>query len=300
MIRTLIIALGLALAAPSLAHAESTAKAPAPHVWGFDGPFGKFDRGQLQRGFQVYKEVCSACHSMHQLSYRNLGERGGPFEAVMVHGADGAVEYKFGAPGEEGKPVKAVDNPYVKAIAADYMIDEIDQQTGDTVSRKATPADRFHSPFPNDGAARGGNGGALPPDMSVLSKARKGGPNYIRSLISGYADPPEGLEVPPGKYYNPYLHGDLSSFWKGDPHKVPEGGLIAMPPPLVEDRVTYADGTPATVENMATDVAAFLEWAADPKAEERKALGFQVMAYLLLLTVLVYLSYRAVWKGVKH
>jgi ubiquinol-cytochrome c reductase cytochrome c1 subunit len=136
--------------------------------------------------------------------------------------------------------------------------------------------------------------------MSVLAKARKGGPDYIRALISGYATPPEGLEVPPGKYYNPYLHGDLSSFWKGDPHHVPEGGLIAMPPQLTPDRVTYTDGTKATPEQMATDVAAFLAWTADPKAEERKALGFQVMAFLLLLTVLVYLAYRQVWAGTKH
>ncbi len=301
MIRTLIIALGIAFAAPAIANAESTAKHPPAYQWSFKGPFGKFDRGQLQRGFQVYKEICSSCHSMKQLTYRNLGERGGPFEAITVHGADGAIEYKLGAAGEEGKAVNPIDNPFVKAIAADYSVDEIDSQTGDTVSRKAIPSDRFHSPFPNDGAARGANGGALPPDMSVLASARKGGPDYIRAIIGlGYEPAPVGLEVPPGKHYNAYLHGDLSSFWKGDPHKVPEGGLIAMPPQLTPDRVTYTDGTKATPEQMATDVAAFLAWTSDPKAEERKALGFQVMAFLLLLTVLVYLAYRQVWSGTKH
>jgi ubiquinol-cytochrome c reductase cytochrome c1 subunit len=301
MIRKLIIALGLALSMPAAAHAAGEAKHPHKQDWSFNGPFGKFDRGQLQRGLQVYKEVCASCHAMEQLTYRNLGERGGPLEAVAVHGEDGSVEYHIGVGGHGGKPVSPIDNPYVKAIAADYSVDTIDPQTGDTITRKAIPSDKFHKPFPSEGAARGANGGALPPDMSVLSKARRGGPDYISALIGhGYETPPEGLEVPPGKYYNSYLHGDLSSFWKGDPKHVPPGGLIAMPPQLTPDRVTYADGTAATVDQMSKDVAAFLAWTADTKQEERKALGFQVMAYLLLLTVLVYLAYRQVWAGTKH
>jgi ubiquinol-cytochrome c reductase cytochrome c1 subunit len=300
MLRTLIIAAGvLALGAP--AFAETTARPPEAVRWSFEGPFGKYDRGAVQRGFQVYKEVCSSCHAMSELSYRNLGEPGGPYEAVLAKDEEtGAEKYEIGAPGEGRKAVNPIDNPYVKAIAADYQVDEIDPQTGDSVSRKARPSDRFHSPFPNEGAARGANGGALPPDMSVLAKARQGGPSYIRSFVNGFETPPPDLQVPAGKYYNPYMPGDLASFWKGDPHKVPVGALTAMPPQLTPDRVTYSDGTKATPEQMATDVATFLEWASDPKMEMRKALGLQVMVYLLIITALVYLAYRQVWKDVKH
>ena len=303
MLRTLIIALGLAFAAPlsGVAHAETTARHPHPLAWSFNGPFGTFDRAQLQRGFQVYKEVCAACHSLNQLTYRNLGEKGGPFEATSHRNAEtGQLEYSVGAPHEGGRAVDANENPYVKAIAADYEVEEIDPQTGDVVTRKARPSDRFHNPFKNEGLARGANGGALPPDLSVITKARRGGADYVHALTSGYETPPDGLEVPPGKYFNPYLHGDLSAFWKGDPGKVPEGGLIAMPVQLTPDRVTYADGTKATVDQMSRDISAFLEWAADPKAEERKSLGLQVMVYLLVLSGLVYLAYRQVWKSVKH
>jgi ubiquinol-cytochrome c reductase cytochrome c1 subunit len=299
MLRKLILALSLMLAAPiAVANAKTTEKHPEEVHWSFKGPFGHFERASVQRGFQVYKEICSSCHSMKQLSYRNLGEPGGPFQAVTARNHEtGESEIVLGAPGEGKKLVDANDNPFVKVIAADYEVAEIDLQTGDTVTRKARPSDRFHAPFPNEGAARVANGGALPPDMSVLSKARKHGPDYIRSLVTGYVDPPEGLEVPTGKYYNPYIPGDLSSFWKGDPRQVPEGGLIAMPPQLMEDRVTYADGTKATPIQMATDVATFLAWTADPHLEQRNAMGLQVAIYLLVLAGLFYLAYRQVWKN---
>ncbi len=303
LITALSLALGLAFAAPlaGVANAETKARHPHPLAWSFNGPLGTFDRAQLQRGFQIYKEVCAACHSMSQLTYRNLGEKGGPFEAAAHRNAEtGEIEYKIGAPHDGDRAVDANDNPFVKAIAADYEVEEIDPQTGDVVTRKARPSDRFHNPFKNEGLARGANGGALPPDLSVITKARRGGADYIHALIGGYEAPPPGLEVPPGKYFNPYLHGDLSAFWKGDPAKVPEGGVIAMPQQLFEDRVVYADGTAATVDQMSRDVSAFLTWASDPKLEERKSLGLQVMIYLLVLGVLVYLSYRQVWKSVKH
>ncbi|MGE3302737.1 MAG: cytochrome c1 [Hyphomonadaceae bacterium] len=301
MLRTLIVALAAAALAPTAALAAHPAKEP-PHVeWSFEKPLGTFDRGALQRGYQVYREVCASCHAMKQLHFRNLGEQGGPFEAVTARNHEtGASEIVLGAAGEGRKFINPNDNPYVKTIAADYEVEEIDPLTGDTATRKARPSDRFHSPFPNDAAAAAANGGAHPPDMSVLAKARRGGASYIKALITGYAAPPAGLEVPVGKYYNPYMEGDLSGFWKGDPRHVPVGGFIAMPPQLTPDRVTYSDGTKATPEQMASDVATFLAWAADPKAEARKTMGLQVLIYLLILTALVYAAYRAVWKDVKH
>lgn len=299
MLRTLIVALSLVAVAPMAAHAEATGREPEHVHWSFEGPFGHFERGPLQRGYQVYKEVCASCHAAKLLTYRNLGEPGGPFEAVTKRDeTTGETAIVLGAPGEGARAILAVENPYVKVLAADYEVEEIDPQTGDTVTRKAIPSDHFHNPFPNDGAARASNGGALPPDMSVLSKARKHGASYIRAYALGFVEPPAGLTVPPGKFYNPYMHGDLSGFWSGDPKAVPVGGLTSMPPQLTVDRVTYADGTKATPEQMATDVATFLAWAADPHLEERNALGLQVMIYLLILGVLAYGAYRYVWSKV--
>ena len=302
MKRALVFAtiLGLTFAGAA-AHAESTAKTPEVISWSFEGPMGKYDRGALQRGFQVYKEVCSSCHSMKLLSYRNLGEPGGPFEAHVVKNEEtGEVEYPLG-PDSEGGSMNANDNPYVKAIAAEYDVTEIDPQTGQDTTRPARPADPFHSPFPNDGMARAANSGQVPPDFSVLARARAGGPTYIHAFVTGFVDPaPAGLEVTPGKYYNPYIHGDLGSFWSGDPRNVPVGGFVAMPPQLTPDRVVYTDGTKATPDQMARDVATFMMWAADPHMEARKSLGLQTMIYLLILALLVYIAYRQVWKDVKH
>lgn len=276
-----LIAAAFALVAGSPALASGGAEHPKNIAYSFDGPFGKFDQAQLQRGYKVYREVCSACHAMSLVSFRNLGDKGGPFYVDDPH-----IE-------------TSNDNPYVKAIAAEYQINDIDSETGDVIQRPGTPADRFPSPFPNEAAAKASNGGALPPDLSVMAKARHGGPAYIASLLSGYENPPAGLEVSPAQHYNPYMAGDLTSAWKGSGH-VPPGGLIAMPPPLREGGVTFDDGTPSTVEQQAKDVSAFLMWTAEPKLEDRKQMGFAVMIYLVLLTALLYWSYRRVWRNESH
>lgn len=273
-----LAALGLALVAgPALA--AGNAKHPRNVDFSFEGPFGKFDQAQLQRGYKVYREVCAACHGMHLLSFRNLGQKGGPF-----------YDPAYSNPN---------DNPYVRAIAAEYQINDVDSETGDIVQRPGTSADRFPDPYPNEAAARAGNGGALPPDLSVIVKARHYGAEYIYSLLSGYVDPPAGLQVSPGQYYNPYMHGDLHAYWTGEGH-APKGGFIAMPPQLAPDKVSFDDGTPSTIDQQAKDVAAFLAWAAEPKMEERKAFGFGAMIYLVIFAGLLYASYRRIWRNVAH
>ncbi len=277
-------ALALSLASP--ADAAGYAKQPKDVEWSFSGPFGTFDRAAMQRGFQVYKEVCAACHSMKLLSYRALGEKGGPFEYVKI----GDELKHFDNPN---------DNPVVKAIAAEQVITDGPDEVGDMFERPGRPADRFVSPFPNDNAARAANNQALPPDMSVIVKARPNGANYIYSLLTGYYEPPAGLNVPVGQYYNAYFPGDLKAYWKGEGH-APKGGFISMAPPLIDDIVTYSDGTPATVEQMSKDLVTFLAWAAEPKMEERKRLGFGVMLFLGILALLLYGSYRTLWRDIKH
>jgi ubiquinol-cytochrome c reductase cytochrome c1 subunit len=274
-----LAALGFALiAGPALA--ATTHEEPKDVSWSSEGPFGKADQAQLQRGYKVYREVCSACHSMNLMYFRNLGQKGGPF-----------YDAKYKNPN---------DHPYVKAIAKDYNVADIDSETGDTVQRPATSADKFPAPFPNEPAARASNGGALPPDLSVIVKAREEGPRYVYSILTGYpAAPPAGLEVDPSKHYNPYYPGDLTSFWKGQ-GPVPKGGLIGMPPPLAPGKVTFDDGTPSTVQQQAKDVVAFLTWASEPKAEERKQFGLGAMIYLLVFSVLLWFSYRAIWRNVAH
>ena len=269
---------GLAFAGPALA--ANTHEEPKEVHWSFEGPFGTYDQEQLQRGYKVYREVCSSCHSMNMVAFRNLGDPGGPFW--------------------DPKYKSSVDNGYVKAVAKDYQIADIDRDTGDPIKRPGTPADHFVAPFANEAAARASNGGALPPDMSLLAKAREGGAAYIYSIVTGYVPPPAGLTVPAGKFYNPYIQGDLSSYWKGDPNKVPVGGFIAMPPPLSDNKVTFDDKTPSTLDNEAKDVAAFLMWAADPKMEERKQTGLAVMIFLVLFAGLLYASYRTLWRGIDH
>ncbi len=269
---------GFAFAGPALA--ANTHEEPKEVHWSFEGPFGTYDQEQLQRGYKVYREVCSSCHSMNMVAFRNLGDPGGPFW--------------------DPKYKSSVDNGYVKAVAKDYQIPDIDRDTGDAVKRPGTPADHFVAPFANEAAARASNGGALPPDMSLLARAREGGPAYIYSIVTGYVPPPAGLTVPAGKFYNPYIQGDLSSYWKGDPTKVPVGGFIAMPPPLSDGKVTFDDKTPSTLNNEAKDVAAFLMWAADPKMEERKQTGLAVMIFLVLFAGLLYASYRTLWRNIDH
>ena len=228
-----------------------------------DGPLGRFDRQQLQRGFQVYKEVCAACHSLRLVSFRDLRDLG------------------F----EEGE---------VKAIANQWSIEvpSINPETGEAASRKALAADRFPSPYANEVQARAANNNALPPDLSLITKARHGGASFIYSLLTGYQAQPAALlrqfpdvKTPAGLYYNPYF-ANLN---------------IAMPPPLVADgQVTYADGTNATVDQMSKDVSAFLVWTAEPKLEARHRAGLGVIIFLLIATILGYMSYRNVWSDKKH
>ena len=269
------------------------------YEWSFEGPFGDYDQASLQRGYQVYREVCSSCHGMKLISYTDLAREGGPF---------------------------AGSEEQAKAFAALDIIQDVDEE-GDVVDRPAQLADTFMSPYPNEQRARSVNGGALPPDMSVIIKARHGGANYLYSLLTGYPDQDDLTTAPsdqdPGRralvikdkdtgevegtlyqagglYYNPYFAGDTTPNWTGDPREAPYGGFIAMAPQLVEGRVEYMDGTEATVSQMAKDVTYFLMWASEPKLETRKKLGLATMGYLALLTILLYFSYRQIWRNVEH
>lgn len=253
-----------------------------PGGWTFDGPFGYFEKEQLQRGAKVYVEVCSSCHSMKLMSYRNLGQEGGPF-------------YDAAFPNPN-------DNPRVKAIAAMFTTPALDEETGEPMkpAPAAKPADHFASPYPNDIAARAANGGALPPDLSVMAKARHGGASYIYSLLTGFADPPPGLSINQGQHYNHYFPGDTASQWSGDPRDKPPGGFLAMPPQLTPNRVKFDDGKPGTPEQMAEDVAAFIAWASEPHAQDRKMMGVGVLAFLAIFALAVYISYRSIWRNVEH
>ena len=274
-----LAALGLALmAGPALA--ATTQEEPKDVHWSFEGPFGKFDQVQLQRGYKVYREVCASCHAMNLMYMRNLGQKGGPF-----------YDPKYPNPN---------DNPYVKSLAKDIQVKDIDADTGDEIQRPAGTADKFPAPFANEAAARASNGGALPPDLSVITKAREGGPAYVYSILVGFKDAPHGMTVPPGQYYNPYMPGDMSSFWTGSKAEVPVGGFIAMPPPLADGKVTFDDGSPSTTKQQALDVVAFLEWASEPKMEERKQFGLGAMIYLLIFAGLLYASYKKIWRNVGH
>lgn len=262
----ILVPLGLSLAvlmsAGASAQSTNVARPPKTVAWSFDGPFGQYDKASLQRGFQVYKEVCSACHSLNLVSFHSLAEPGGP----------------------------AFTDAQMKAIASSYKIPaepddnnkgQLFDDKGNRVTRPGTPADHFPPPFANDAAARAANSGALPPDQSVLVKAREGGPDYVYSICTGYTEkPPAGFTVMPGKYYNPYFAG-----WN-----------ISMPPPLQANAVTYSDGTKATLEQECHDIVTFLSWAAEPKMEERKQMGFEVILFLLLLAGVSFLAYRRVWR----
>ena len=223
--------------------------------WSFKGIFGKFDRGELRRGYQVYSEVCSGCHSMSQLSYRNLYEKGGP---------------------EFSKDI-------AKSIAASHDINDGPNADGEMFTRPVRLSDKFAKPYPNAEAAKASNGGAYPPDMSVLAKARKGGAEYIYSLLQGYEDPPENYQLDDGVYFNKYM----------------EGQQIKMPNVLSEDIVEYSDGTKATVEQMSKDISVFLAWAAEPSLEARHKMGYKVILYLFILTLLVYFSMNRLWSRIE-
>jgi len=245
----------------------------------FEGPFGTFDQGQLQRGYKVYREVCAACHSMNLMHYRTLGERGGPF--YDPHAENPAA------------------NRFVKALAAEAQIADIDNETGEAIMRPGIAADKFPAPYPNHTAAAAANGGAAPPDLSVMAKARHGGADYIYSLLTGYHTPPAGLRMTSTQHYNAYMSGDLKPFMPAGA-ETPPGGFIAMPPPLAAGQVTYDDGTVASVDQMAKDVSAYIAWASEPHMVERKRTGLGVMIFLVLFAGITYASYRRIWKGVAH
>jgi ubiquinol-cytochrome c reductase cytochrome c1 subunit len=267
----------MGIAAPAMAEGGHHLKEPG---FSFEGPFGTFDQGQLQRGYKVYREVCSACHSMNLMHFRTLGEKGGPF--YDPHAANPA------------------ENRFVKALAAEVQVGDIDNETGEAIQRPGIAADAFPSPYPNKIAAAAGNGGAAPPDLSVMAKARHGGANYIYSILTGYNTPPAGLKMTSTQHYNAYMSGDLKPFMP-DGAETPPGGFIAMPPPLASDGlVTYDDGTVATRDQMAKDVAAYIAWASEPHAVERKQAGLGVLAFLALFAGVTYVSYRRIWKNVAH
>ncbi|WP_435419249.1 cytochrome c1 [Parerythrobacter aurantius] len=234
-------------------------KAPAGG-FSFEGPLGKWDQAQLQRGFKVYNEVCAACHSLKYVAFRNLA----------------ALGYNEGQ---------------IKAFAASKQVPGIDPVTGEATTRPGLPTDHFPSPYPNDVAARAANNNAVPPDLSLMTKARKDGTNYVYSLLTGYGEPSAELmkkfpdfETPPGLSYNPYF---------------PNLNLAMAAPLAIEGQVTYDDGTKATVDQMSQDVAAFLTWTAEPTMVKRKQTGWAVLGFLLFATILAYLSKQQIWAAVK-
>ncbi len=248
----LVLVLTLSVSAANAAGDKAAMAKNIPH-WSFSGIFGTFDRNALRRGYQVYKEVCAACHAMKQISFRNLGDEGGPhFTPAQV-----------------------------KAIAAEFEVEDGPDEAGDMFTRTALPRDKFPSPFPNEKAARASNGGAYPPDLSLITKARAGGADYIYSLLVGYVEAPATMEMDEGMSYNRYYSGNA----------------IAMTPPLSDGLVEYGDGTKASVKQMASDVVTFFAWAAEPEMEARKRLGFMVIIYLTLLAGLFYLSMKRMWRN---
>ena len=283
---------------PGASAAGGKAKELKHNHWHFSGPFGTFDKEALQRGWQVYSEVCSNCHNVEQLSFRNLGQKGGPFylEACPA-GVPDSVDCS-----------NPNDNPVVKKIAAEYKFKVTDgpDEYGEMFEREPLPSDRIPGPFANNTIARLANNGALPPDLSLITKARHHGTDYVYSLLQGYEEPPSTVDVAPGQYYNVYYPGDMSlnvkpEFRDDEGHilkstKIPYGGVFAMAQPLYDEMVDYADeSVPETVEQYAADVTEFLMWAAEPKMEARKQLGMMSVIYLTILCGLLYWSYREIW-----
>jgi len=268
---SLLFATGVGLGS-AMAAGEEGPKEPHRMHWSFSGPFGTYDLQQLQRGLKVYKEVCSACHSLNYIAFRNLEALG-------------------------------YSEDQVKALAAEYEVEDGPNEEGEMFTRAAIPSDYFPSPFPNEEAAAYANNGAAPPDLSLMAKARfphrgfplfiadiftmyaEGGPDYIHALLSGYEEAPHGVEIQDGTYYNPYFMA---------------GNALAMAPPLSEGIVTYDDGSPETVDQYSKDVSAFLMWTAEPHMTDRKSLGFKVIIFLLIFSALLYLTKKAVWSRVDH
>lgn len=271
--RTLALAFVCMALATGVALAAET-EAPPRQKWSFAGPLGTYDQGQLQRGFKIYREVCQNCHSLKLVAFRTLAEAGGPgYSAAQA-----------------------------AAVAAEYKVKDGPNDQGEMFERAGRVGDYFPAPFPNDQAARAANGGALPPDLSVMAKARsyergfpwfvldmftqyqEAGPDYIAAIINGYEIPPQGFKLPPGAQYNKYFPGHA----------------IGMPKPLDPGQVEYTDGTPSTVEQYGRDVAAFLMWTAEPSLDARKRLGLQVMLFLIVFAGLLYFTKKRVWHDVHH
>jgi ubiquinol-cytochrome c reductase cytochrome c1 subunit len=242
--------LAVLLLAPARGQAQETPLLPKQQ-WSFDGVFGTYDKAAMQRGFQVYKQICSVCHPVKHLYFRDLEALGYTEEQV-------------------------------KAIAASYQVTDGPNDQGQMYQRPGRPSDPIPGPFPNDEAARAANGGALPPDLSMIVKARDGGPDYVYALLNGFKPPPVGFTVPSGKYYNEYFAGHL----------------IAMPPPLSDGAVTFADGTKATVPQMAHDVATFLSWASEPNLDTRHRVGARVFLFLIVGVGIFYAAKRKIWSVV--
>jgi cytochrome c1 len=271
--RTIILGAAISLASSVCVFAQDANETPTPprQSWSFSGPFGTFDQGQLQRGLKVYKEVCSNCHSLDYISFRNLADPGGP-----------------------GYSVKQAES-----LAAGYQIKDGPNEKGEMFERPGRLADHFPSPFPNEATAKA-TYGIAPPDLSVMAKARgyergfpwfvfdlftqfqEEGPDYIHAILTGFTDPPKDFKVVEGKHYNKYFPG----------HN------ISMPPPLSDGQVVYDDGTKGTVDQYAKDVTAFLTWASEPTMEARKRIGLQVMIFLLVLSGLLYFTKKRVWSAV--
>ncbi len=264
------------MAAPAVAQEGHHEKKPETHGWTFAGFFGHYDKPQLRRGFKVYKEVCSTCHSIKMLAFRNLGQPGGP----------------------------EFSEKEVAELAATYKVKDGPNDAGEYYDRPARPSDRFPPPVAKEQAARAAMSGAYPPDMSVLVKARgygrgfptflldalpglsyqEHGSDYVASLLKGYTEAPHGVTVPEGQYYNAYMPGNR----------------IGMPPPLSDGAVTYDDGSPQTVDQYSKDVTAFLMWVAEPHLEARKHIGQGVLAFLIIFALLLYFTKRKIWSNVAH
>ena len=250
--QSLLIALAVGVGLAGAARALEEAPEPPHQQWPFEGVFGTYDTAASQRGFQVYKEVCSACHAVKHLAFRNLEEIG-------------------------------YTEDQVKGIAAQYQVTDGPNDEGQMFQRPARPSDPIPGPFPNDQAARAANNGALPPDLSLITKAREGGPDYVYAILNGFKDPPAGFKVNEGMYYNQYFTG----------HQ------IKMPPPLTQtDQLKYADGTQATVPQMSHDVVSFLSWAAEPNLNDRHRIGFKVILFLIIATGVFYAAKRKIWSRI--
>lgn len=228
---------------------------PKQMEWSFDGPLGAFDRQSIQRGFKVYKEVCAACHGMKRIAFRNLQDIG-------------------------------FSEAEIKSLAASYTVKDGPNEEGEMFDRPGLASDLIPSPYANDNAARASNNGALPPDLSLIIKAREDGANYVYSLLTGFEEAPADFKVGENMYYNPY-------FGAG-------GRQLAMTPPLTkEGQVEYTDGTKPTVDQMSKDVVNFLQWAAEPEMEARKAMGVKVVIFFLVFTGIFFWAYKRVWRNVK-